>query len=95
MKFEPLYNAVIVKPIELEHTSGNIIIPDIGNGKNEFGEVLSVGPGAYSQMGNLIPTQLKPGDKVILPTMGFTKFDYDGETFYVGREAEVLSKIKD
>ena len=64
-------------------------------GLNEFGEVLSVGPGAYSQMGNLIPTQLKPGDKVILPTMGFTKFDYDGETFYVGREAEVLSKIKD
>ena len=69
MQLEAIYNAVIVKPIELENT-GNIIIPDIGNGKNEFGEVVSVGPGAYSNTGDLIPTQLKVGDLVLLPTMG-------------------------
>ena len=32
MKLEALYNAVIVKPIEVEETSyGNIIVPDLGN----------------------------------------------------------------
>lgn len=91
MQLEAIYNAVIVKPIELENT-GNIIIPDIGNGKNEFGEVVSVGPGAYSNTGDLIPTQLKVGDLVLLPTMGFTKFDWEGETYYVGRETEVLGR---
>ena len=32
MKLEALYNALIVKPIELEETTyGNIVIPDLGN----------------------------------------------------------------
>jgi len=94
MKRFTIYNAVIVKKIEFEQT-GNIIVPDIGNGKNEFGEVIDVGPGSYTLMGELIPTKLKKGDKVVLPTMGFTKFDFEDETYYVGKENEILSKIVD
>lgn len=94
MQLEAIYNAVIVKKIEFEQT-GNIIVPDIGNGKNEFGEVIDVGPGLYTLMGELIPTKLKKGDKVVLPTMGFTKFDFEDETYYVGKENEILSKIVD
>lgn len=94
MQLEAIYNAVIVKKIEFEQT-GNIIVPDIGNGKNEFGEVIDVGPGSYTLMGELIPTKLKKGDKVVLPTMGFTKFDFEDETYYVGKENEILSKIVD
>ena len=94
MQLEAIYNAVIVKKIEFEQT-GNIIVPDTGNGKNEFGEVIDVGPGSYTLMGELIPTKLKKGDKVVLPTMGFTKFDFEDETYYVGKENEILSKIVD
>ncbi len=94
MQLEAIYNAVIVKKIEFEQT-GNIIVPDVGNGKNEFGEVIDVGPGSYTLMGELIPTKLKKGDKVVLPTMGFTKFDFEDETYYVGKENEILSKIVD
>lgn len=94
MQLEAIYNAIIVKKIEFEQT-GNIIVPDIGNGKNEFGEVIDVGPGSYTLMGELIPTKLKKGDKVVLPTMGFTKFDFEDETYYVGKENEILSKIVD
>lgn len=91
---EAIYNAVIVKPIEVETQSGNIIVPDTTEESgNKFGEVVSVGPGAYSVMGELIPTQLKVGDKVLLPTMGFTKFNYEGEEYFVGREMEILGKI--
>jgi len=39
--------------------------------------------------------ELKKGDKVVLPTMGFTKFDFEDETYYVGKENEILSKIVD
>ena len=94
MQLEAIYNAVIVKKIEFEQT-GNIIVPDVGNGKNEFGEVIDVGPGSYTLMGELIQTKLKKGDKVGLPTMGFTKFDFEDETYYVGKENEILSKIVD
>jgi hypothetical protein len=44
-------------------------------------------------MGSLLPTTLKAGDVVVLPTMGFTKFEYKGEEFWIGRENDILAKI--
>ena len=96
MALEALFDAVIVKPIEEEETTyGNIIVPDIGKETNQFGEVIAVGPGKYTISGELLPTQLQAGDKVVLPTMGFTKLPYNGEEYYVGPENQILAKIKD
>ena len=94
MELEALFAAVIVKPYESEATTyGNIIVPDLGKEKNEFGEVVAVGPGKPTISGEFIPTVLKVGDKVVLPTMGFTKLPYDGEEYYVGPENQVLAKV--
>lgn len=94
MSLEALFDAVIVKPIESEEsTYGNIIVPDLGKEKNEMGDVVAVGPGKPTITGDFIPTILKVGDKVVLPTMGFTKLPYDGEEFYVGPENQVLAKV--
>ena len=94
MALEALFDAVIVKPIENEEsTYDNIIVPDLGKEKNEMGEVVAVGPGKPTITGDFIATILKVGDKVVLPTMGFTKLPYDGEEFYVGPENQVLAKV--
>ena len=94
MELEALFDAVIVKPYESEETTyGNIIVPDLGKEKNEFGEVVAVGPGKPTISGEFIPTVLKVGDRVVLPTMGFTKLPYDGEEYYVGPENQVLAKV--
>lgn len=94
MALEALFDAVIVKPIEIEETTyGNIIVPDLGKEKNETGEVIAVGPGKPTINGTFIPTQVQIGDKVVLPTMGFTKLPYDGEEYYVGPENQILAKI--
>jgi chaperonin GroES len=94
-KLEALFDAVIVKPIEHEETSyGGIIVPDLGKEKNETGTVINVGPGKYTITGTFIETCLKPGDIVILPTMGFTKFEFEGEEYYIGPETQILGKIK-
>jgi chaperonin GroES len=94
MKLEALFNAVIVKPIEAEEsTYGGIIVPDMGKEKNEMGEVVAVGPGKPTFTGEFIPTILKVGDVVVLPTQGFTKLPYDGEEYYVGPENQVLAKV--
>ena len=93
-KIEALFDAVIVKPIESEEqTHGNIIVPDMGNQINEFGEVVSTGIGRYTINGEIIPNNLKPGDLVVLPTQGFTKLHFKGEEFYVGPENQILAKI--
>ena len=94
MELEALFNAVIVKPFESEETTyGNIIVPDLGKEKNEFGEVVAVGPGMHTQTGTFINTTLKVGDRVVLPTMGFTKLPYNGEEYYVGPENQILAKV--
>ena len=94
MALEALFNAIIVKPVEAEETSyGGIIVPDLGNEKNKTGKVVSVGPGHYSVTGNWMETTLQEGDVVVLPTMGFTKFEHEGEEYWIGRENDVLAKI--
>ena len=94
-KIEALFDAVIVRPIESEEqTHGNIIVPDMGNQINEYGEVVSTGSGRYTINGEIIPNHLKPGDLVVLPTQGFTKLNFKGEEFYVGPENQVLSKVQ-
>ena len=93
-KLVALYNAVIVKPIEAEEeTYGNIIVPDMGNEKNQTGEVVSVGPGQSTLMGEFVKTISKVGDVVVLPTQGFTKLPHDGEEYWVGPENQILAKI--
>jgi chaperonin GroES len=90
-----LFNAVIVKPIEIdESTYGTIVVPDMGKEKNLRGEVISVGPGTYSAMGTFIETTVKVGDEVILPQMGPTKMDYEGEEYYMIEERQILAIIE-
>ena len=90
-----LFNAVIVKQIEQdESTYGTIVVPDMGKEKNLRGEVVSVGPGYYSAMGNFIETIVKVGDEVLLPSMGATKMDYDGEEYLMIEENKILGIVE-
>ena len=94
MKLEALYNAVIVKPIETEETSyGGIIVPDLGSEKNKLAEVIAVGDGYFSVTGVWIETVLSVGDVVVLPTMGFSKLEHEGDEYWIGPENQVLAKV--
>ena len=95
MKLEALFNAVIVKPVEVEETMyGNIVVPDLGKERNQTAEIVAVGPGHYSITGdNFIKTISQVGDTVVLPSMGFTKFEWEGEEYLIGKENDILAKI--
>ena len=94
MELEALFDAVIVKPIEAEETTfRNIIVPDLGKEKNEMGTVMAVGPGKSTITGEFISTNIKVGDIVVLPTMGFTKLPYNGDEYYVGPENQILARV--
>ncbi len=94
MKLEALFNAVVVKPVEFEESMyGNIVVPDMGKEKNQTAEVVAVGPGHHSVTGTFIETVSKIGDTVVLPTMGFTKFEWEGIEYLIGKENDILAKI--
>jgi co-chaperonin GroES (HSP10) len=86
---------VVVKPVEIEETRyGNIVVPDLGNETNKTAEVVGVGPGHVIAGGNFVPTQLHIGDIVVLPTMGFTKFEYEVYHILLVKNIEDWLKLK-
>lgn len=94
-QLEALFDAVIVKPLEAEETQfGSIFIPDAGKDRNEQGTVIAVGPGRHVAGVGFIPTEIKVGDVVVLPTMGFAKLQFDNEEYFIGPENQILAKIK-
>lgn len=96
MKLKAVYNAVIVKPIELEDSQyGRIIVPDLGSEKNKLGEVVSVGEGYFSATGTFIRTEIQVGQRVVLPTMGFTRFEFKGDEYFIGPENQLLAVIEE
>ena len=94
MELEALFNAVIVKPLEEEETQyGSIVVPDLGKDRNEHGTVVAVGPGHQIPGIGFVETQVKIGDLVVLPTVGFTKLQHKGDEYYIGPENQILAKI--
>ena len=89
----PLHDRVIVKRIEEKETvKGGIIIPDSAKEKPMEGEVIAVGSGKREK-GELIPLDVKPGDRVLFGKYGGTEIKLDGEEFLILREEEILAKL--
>ena len=92
-KIIPLHNNILVKKIEIEETSGSIIVPDMGNENPNYGEVIAVGPGLKTAYGIWIDNTVKVGDKVILPAFGGQKLSFDNEDYIIIKDIDILAKI--
>ena len=96
MSLQAVFNNIIVKPQEEEETTyGSIVVPDLGKEKGLVGTIVSVGEGFYSVTGNYIPTTLKVGQKVILPAVGPSKVENEGQEYWSCQENQVLAVIND
>jgi co-chaperonin GroES (HSP10) len=94
-KLRPVNGNVILRPIEEEEQiSGNIIIPDMGKEKNEFGEVLAISEVDNFNKGEYAPTILKVGMKVLIPKMGAQAITIEGEEYYITAQNSVLSIVE-
>jgi chaperonin GroES len=91
----PLGDRILVKraPKEVQTASGIYLPTDKTKDPNE-GTVLAVGPGEKDVTGQMHPTTLAVGDKVLLPEYGGmkVKLDEHGEVFLF-RESEILGKF--
>jgi chaperonin GroES len=95
MKFRPLHDCVLVKPMEQEtKTAGGIIIPDTAKEKPMQGQVLAVGSGARSEDGKVTPLDVKVGDKVLYGKWSGTEIKIEGDTLLVMRESDLMGVIE-
>ena len=91
MRFRPLHDRVVVRRIDAEDkTSGGIIIPDTAKEKPMEGEVVAAGPGTRNERGELVPLDLKAGDRVLFGKWSGTEIKINGEEFVIMKESDVL-----
>ncbi|MGI8407223.1 MAG: co-chaperone GroES [Actinomycetota bacterium] len=90
----PLEDRILVKPEEGEETTiSGIVIPDTAKEKPQEGTVLAVGAGKRSETGDLIPMDVKEGDRVMYSKYGGTEIKVDGDELLILSSRDVLAIV--
>lgn len=94
MKLLPLDDRIVVRPSESEErTVSGLVIPDTAKEKPQQGEVLAVGPGRRAETtGELIPLDIKVGDRVVYSKYGGTEISVEGEDLLILSSRDILAK---
>jgi chaperonin GroES len=89
MKIKPLADRVLVKPAPAEEkTVGGIIIPDSAKEKPLKGEVIATGNGTKDE-----EMVVKNGDAVLYGKYAGTEIEWEGETYLIMRQSDILAII--
>jgi len=95
MSFRPLHDRVVVRRIDEDaKTAGGIIIPDTAKEKPMQGEVIAVGPGARNEKGEIVPLDVKPGDRVLFGKWSGTEVKIDGEELLIMKESDIMGILE-
>jgi chaperonin GroES len=90
----PLEDRILVRPEEGEETTASgIVIPDTAKEKPQEGTVLAIGAGKRSDSGELIPMDVKEGDRVIYSKYGGTEIKIEGEELLILSARDVLAVV--
>lgn len=91
---KPLQDRVVIKMLEGEETTkSGIILSANSKEKPQIAEVIAVGPGLKKD-GELIPLEVKKGDKVVVSKYSGTEVKYEGEDLIIVRESDILAVVE-
>jgi chaperonin GroES len=96
VKLEPLYDRVIVQPLEAEEkTKGGIVLPDTAKEKPQEGKVIAVGGGKVLDNGTVQALKVKVGDRVLYGKYSGTEITTkEGEDYLIMREDDIFAVVK-
>jgi chaperonin GroES len=95
MHFGPLHDRVVVRRIDAEDkTAGGIINPDTAKEMPQEGEIIAAGPGARNEQGQLVPLDVKTGDRVLFGKWSGTEVKIDGQDLVIMKESDLLGVVE-
>jgi chaperonin GroES len=95
MKFRPLHDRVVVERVDSETKSaGGIIIPDTAAEKPQEGKVVACGPGARGDDNELVPLDVKAGDRVLFGKWSGTEVKIDGKDLLIMKESDIMGVVE-
>lgn len=94
MHLRPSHDRVLVRRLDAEErTAGGIIIPDTAKEKPQEGEVIAAGPGDRNEQGQLVPLDVKVGDRVLFGKWSGTEVKIDGKELLIMKESDLLGVV--
>jgi chaperonin GroES len=96
MKVRPLADRVLVKRLEeeVEKSKGGIIIPDTAKEKPQQGKIVAVGKGRKNEDGQIVPLDVKVGDRILFGKYAGSEIKVDGEEHLIMREEDILGVLE-
>jgi len=95
MKIRPLYDRIVVKPLEAEtKTRGGILLPDTAKEKPQQAEVIAVGDGKLLENGKKVASNLKKGDIILFGKYTGNEIKINEDNFIIMKEDEVLARVE-
>lgn len=91
---KPLGNRVLVERVEAEvKTAGGLFLPDTAKEKPQEAIVRAIGTGGRDKDGNIIPFNVAVNDKVLITKYGGTEVTFNGVTYTILSESDILAVI--
>lgn len=96
MSINAVEDKVIIKIAVVEEvTESGLYIPDSATAMPETGVVVSVGPGRVAANGEVIPTGISVGDKVLFQQRAAQRIEIEGEEYLVFLVDHILAIVED
>jgi len=93
-KIKPLFDYVLVKPLEREEmTASGIVLPDTVKEKPQMGEIMAVGDGFGSEDGRQNKIIVKVGQKVIYKKWGGNEVKVGNEEWLIIEQKDVMAIV--
>ena len=87
---KPLEDRVVIKKLQAEEkTASGIVLPGQAKEVPQIAEVIAVGPGTDE-----VTMAVKTGDKVIFSQYAGTEVKYEGETYIIVSNSDLLAVVE-
>ncbi len=94
MKIKPLFDRIVIEPVDTEEkTKSGIVLLAKDQEKPQMAKVIAVGPGGNVD-GKDVKMEIKVGDKVLYSKYAGSEFKIDGKDVTIMRQSDVLAVIE-
>lgn len=91
----PLFDNVLIKPLEAEQTlPSGLVLPDSAKEKPQMGEIMAVGAGGTDEKGNPVKMHVKVGQKVMYKKWGGNEIKVEGKEWMIVEQKDILAIVE-
>lgn len=95
IKIKPLFDNVLVRPLEAETTTASgIILPDSVKEKPQIGVIMAIGAGHVTPEGKTLPMVVKIGQKVMYKKWGGNEVKVNNQDWMLVEQKDILAVVE-